>query len=260
MPRDVDRAPVSLDVARTRYVAGETVVARMLGVTSAVEVALLRVESRPCGDRVVVVANRHLDEPFGSFELTIPPRALPSARGAECALSYVLQARAEGVVARAELEISAEGRPHLESRPLRADPLIANWDARHFHLELSDAVLRGGGRIAGRVHRHGAWRSHAIVVRVRCDECWRRPRPAARGMPYWRAQTLWEAADTVDLDPDTTWAPFSFDLPPGLPPAIAARTIAWCYDLLARQHRRHRPDETAALTPLLHEELESPQP
>jgi hypothetical protein len=39
-----------------------------------------------------------------------------------------------------------------------------------------------------------------------------------------------------------------------LPPAVEARTIAWRYELRARRRVRHWFDETAALTPLLHED------
>jgi hypothetical protein len=76
-------------------------------------------------------------------------------------------------------------------------------------------------------------------------------------MPYWHARTLWAAEHVVELDPDTRWAPFSFQMPPDLPPAVEARTIAWRYELRARRRRAHRPDETAALTPLLYDERAS---
>jgi hypothetical protein len=73
-------------------------------------------------------------------------------------------------------------------------------------------------------------------------------------MPYWDARTLWAAEDSIRLDPGARWAPFSFGLPRGLPPGVEARTIAWRYELRARRRRTHRPDETAALTPLLFDE------
>jgi hypothetical protein len=154
MPRD-GRSPVSLELARARYRAGETVVARVRGVTSPAAVALVRVEHRPRANRAVVVADAQLGVLPGSVELTIPPWALPTASGAECALSYVLEARAGGAIARAGVEISAVAQAHLDRNVWWADRFIAHWDARHFHIELNDAVLHGGGRIAGRVHRHG---------------------------------------------------------------------------------------------------------
>jgi hypothetical protein len=253
MPCDVVRSPVSLEPARTRYAAGETVVARVLGVTSPVAVALLRVEHRPCANRAVVVAEAHLGVLSGSFELTIPPSALPTARGAVCALSYVLQARAGGVIARAGLEISAVAHAHLDHSVCWADRLISNWDARHFHIELSEAVLHGGGRIAGRVHRHGPWSEGAMAIVVRCSECWHSSAVPVRGIPQWRQSTLWEAEQTLVLDRDATWMPFGFDLPGELPPAVEARTIAWRHELVARRRVRHWFDEKAALTPLLHD-------
>jgi hypothetical protein len=190
------------------------------------------------------------------LELALPPGALPTATGTRCALSYAVQVRARGVVAQAGLQVVADARPHVAQGSGGRDPLIAGWDARHFHLELGDALLRGGGRITGRVHRDGRWGATAIVVSVGCDECWRAAGPPARGMPYWSARTLWAAQQQLDVDPDRTWAPFSFPLAPQLPPAIEARTIAWRYELRAHARRQHRPAETAALTPLLYDEPE----
>jgi hypothetical protein len=252
MPRgEESRSPVSIDLARPRYVAGETVVARVGGVKAPVGVALVRLERRPCGEGVVLVHERELRDPCGVLELALPPDALPTANGAGCALSYAVQVRAHRVIARAGLEVTAEARPHVARGSSAGDPLNAGWEARHFHLELGDTSLRGGGWIAGRVHRHGSWCPTAIVVRVRCDECWRPRGPVARGMPYWEARTLWAAERSIRLDPETRWAPFSFDVPPGLPPGVEARTIAWRYEVRARRTRAHGPGETAALTPLL---------
>jgi hypothetical protein len=245
---------ISIHLARTRYGAGETVVALVDGATAPVPVALVRVETRRCRESLVVVDEQRLGERYGVLELTLPPGALPTATGAECGLSYAVQVRADGVVARAGLEVSAEARPHVATGSSSADPLIAGWDARHFHLELGDALLHGGGRIAGRVHRHGSWCSSAIVVRALCDECWRPGGSSARGIPFWEGRTLWAAEEMIDFDPDKSWAPFSFELPPGLPAAVEARTIAWRYELRACRRRKHRPDETAALTPLLYHE------
>jgi hypothetical protein len=258
MPCDVgSRSPVSIDLARTRYAAGQAVVALVDGATIPTRVALVRVERRPCGESVVLLDEQELEERYGVLELTIPPGALPTAMGTRCALSHAVQVQAHGVIARAGLEVSAEARPHVAKGSSGGDPLVAGWDARHFHLELAGASLRGGGWIAGRIHRHGSWCSRAIAVRARCDECWRPGGAVARGMPFWHARTLWVAEAVIDLDPDTPWAPFSFDLPPGLPPAVEARTIAWRYELRASRRRNHRPGETAALTPLLYDERAS---
>jgi hypothetical protein len=255
MPCDAPpRSPISIDLARPRYAAGEAVVALVDGGARPARVALIRIERRPSAEAVVLIDEQELGEPYGLLELALPPRALPTATGTRCALSYAVQVRAHGVIARAGLEVVAEARPHVARGSRGGDPLIAGWDARHFHLELGDALLRGGGRIAGRVHRDGGGPTAAIVVSGRCDECWRPPGPAARGMPYWSGRTLWTAQDQVAVGPDKAWAPFCFPLPPGLPPAIEARTFAWRYELRAHRRREHRPDETAALTPLLYDE------
>jgi hypothetical protein len=244
----------SLDLERTRYVAGEIVAARLLGVAGPAAVGLLRLERRPCGVRAVVVADRQGGEPPGCFELTIPPGALPTARGAACALSYVLQANAGGAIARAELEVAGVARVHVEGSVRWPDRLLSDWDARHFHIELTDAALHGGGFIAGRVHRHGSWRAGRMAIVVRCNECWRSPAFPVRGIPQWRESKLWEAEQPLIPDPDATWAPFAIELPARLPPAVEAPTISFRYELFALLRVRHRFAETAALTPLLHED------
>jgi hypothetical protein len=246
--------PISIELARRTYRAGETVVALIDCVEPPGRVVLVRVERRPCGESAVAVDAQYLGEPSGVLELTLPCHALPTAAGRGCALSYAVQARAQGVVARAGLDVDAEAQPHVAMGSSGSDPLIAGWDARHFHLELDDAALRGGGWIAGRVHRHESRWSKAIVVRCSCDECWHRRGSAARGTPYWDAHTLWAGEDVIQLDPEARWTPLRFDLPADLPPAVEARTIAWRYELRARLKRSHWPDETAALTPLLHDE------
>ena len=128
-----------------------------------------------------------------------------------------------------------------------------SWDARHFHIELSDARLEGGGQLVGRVHRHGDWPSGEIAVRARCLECWRATALAARGLPHWEFETLWERHHAILIDRDSTWAPFEFDVPQWLPPAVEATTFAWRYELITQRSVRYWFDETAAITPLLHE-------
>jgi hypothetical protein len=144
--------------------------------------------------------------------------------------------------------------PHLPTPRSGFDRLLADWDARHFHIELFDAQLQGGGRLVGRVHRHGCWPPGPIEVRACCLESWRF-RPASEcGTPQWHASCLWEAEHPLTIDPDARWAAFRFTLPDHLPPAVEARTIAWRYELHAQRHVRHWFNETAARTPLLHED------
>jgi hypothetical protein len=238
---------------RTRCSVGEEVTGRIAGLGSTTSVAILRLECRPGERRVFEVAAARASQPGGRFALALPCEAVPSATGERCGLHYVVCARSAGGSHGAELTVFASARPHVDSGSSRADRLLASWEARHFHLELSDAQLTGGGRLAGRVHRHGPWPADLIVVVARCEECWRASPWAERGVPQWRSTGLWEHACTLRADPDATWAGFEFQLPDGLPPAIEASTIAWRYELIAKRSVRHWLDETAALTALLHE-------
>jgi hypothetical protein len=237
-------------------VAGETIAGVVAGAAEPVPVALVRVERRPRVQSAFVVAQAETDATTGAFELAVPAGTLPTAAGVRCGLGYRVQAGARGTLARAPLEVSAYASPHFgHAGDLRADRLIADWDARHFHIELSEAALHGGGRIAGRVHRHAAWPSGAMTVDVSCRETWRLPVRGARGVPGWGDAWLWRHAATLEIDPDATWARFELGLPSRLPPAVEARTIAWRYEVLVRRRTRHGRVETAARTPLLHEEL-----
>ena len=93
-----------------------------------------------------------------------------------------------------------------------------------------------------------------MTMEVRCSECWRSPAHGSHGVPQWRAAPLWQHAAVVKIDADTTWSPFDVALPPALPPAIEARTIACRYEVVMRRRGRRWPGETAARTPLLPEE------
>lgn len=249
-----------LVLAADRCAAGGTLAGRVTGVVEPVPVALVRVEHRPRGGSAFPVAHaetkRDGARDDGAFEIEVPDGALPTASGLRCAISYRVQAGERGTLARAPVAVSARARPHVgDPGPMRADRLIPDWDARHFHIEFSEAALHGGGVIAGRVHRHGAWRSGTMTIDVSCREAWRLPVRGAHGVPTWGGAWLWRHAATLDVDPDATWTPFSLRLPSRLPPAVEARTLAWRYEVLARRRTRHGLDETAARTPLLHEEL-----
>jgi hypothetical protein len=211
----------------------------------------VRVERRPRSEIGLVVAEAAVSPPTGAFALRVPREALPSAAGERCALMYAVRARG---VRGADVRVRASARPHLETATWASDRLLPAWEARHFHIELSDADLRGGGTVGGRVHRHAAWPAGAIAIRARCVECWRGSPWAERGTPQWHDAPLWEAVADLHPDPGAGWAPFRFELPDGLPPAVEARTIAWRYELLAERTVRHWFNETAALTPLLYEE------
>jgi hypothetical protein len=236
-----------------RCAAGDAVGGRVVDAEVATPVVLERVEERPQGRRAFVVACA-TPAGDGTFALAVPEQALPTAAGVRCALVYRVRAGGGAARVHAPLTVGATARPHLDDAPCRVDRLIRNWDARHFHIELSDAALHGGGRIAGRVHRHGAWRPQPMTIAVGCRESWRLPARTARGVPSWGEAWLWRHVARLEVDPDATWAGFDLALPAHLPPAVEARTIAWRYEIVVRSRPRRGRAQTAARTPLLHEE------
>jgi hypothetical protein len=216
-------------------------------------VALLRHEHVPHGDYMFKVVEARPSPSDGTFTLTLPDQMLPSATGQRCELRYTVCARGDREAAGAPLVVTARARPHLAGDPFATERLLMSWDARHFHIELSDARLEGCGQLVGRVHRHGDWPPGEIAVRARCLECWRGAALAVRGLPHWEFETLWEQRRVIRTDRDSTWAPFEFDLPQWLPLAVEATTFAWRYELITQRSVRYWFDETAAVTPLLHE-------
>jgi len=249
------RRPEALRVEldRPTCAAGDAVSGLVAGPADCATVALVRVERDPDRYRLIQIDEGKTSPQQRTFQLTLPCTALPSVRGESCALAYLVRARSRDGVASAELVVVAAAHPHIDTDSWRTDRLLANWDARHFHIELVEAHLQGGGRIAGRVHRHRSWRPGAIDVTARCLECWRCYVLAGPSPPQWRTCPRWEQAHRLRIDPDATWAPFAFELPDGLPPAVEASTIAWRYELHARRNVPHWFSETAAVTPLLHE-------
>jgi hypothetical protein len=237
-----------------RCAAGGTVDGAVDGPARGAVASLMRVERRPAGVRWQVVAEARSSPVDGSFALTVPPEVLPTAAGERCALAYLVSAGADRRAPCQELVVLASAVPHLDCGSWRADRLLRNFDARHFHIELCEAELCGGGRLVGRVHRHHACPAGRLVVTARCVECWRSAPYAERGVPLWHEVALWEDERALRVSTDSHWARFRFELPAGLPPAVEARTIAWRYELLARGNVNRWLRETAALTPLLHEE------
>jgi hypothetical protein len=231
--------------------AGETLTGRVAGARAGDSVVLVRVERRPRGERGFAVARADAAGPDGAFAIAVPDGALPTAAGSRCGLSYCVDSAAGAAAA---VAIHSGARPHLDEGRCRIDRLIPNWDARRFHIEVSDAALEGGGRIAGRVHRHGPWRAGTMTIDVSCRESWRLPTRSARGVPGWGAGWLWRHIERLEVEPDATWIPFDLPLPALLPPAVEARTIAWRYEIVVRRRARSGLAETAARTLLLHEE------
>jgi hypothetical protein len=242
---------------RSVVAAGDTVGGRLVGFGGVVEVAIVRTERSPARERSVDCASVTLREGRAHrYTLELPADVPPTAAGRQCAIEYSITAKealGDGRRAHAPVSVGAVGCPHLESRHPSADPMLANAPARRFHIELFAADLRGGGRISGRLHRHGRWAPGAFNVELSCIETWRALAPAFAGVSYWERDLLWSARAEVDSDPDRTWVPFDFDIPPDLPPAVEGHALAWRYELTAHRHARIGIDEYAALTPLLFE-------
>jgi hypothetical protein len=239
-----------IDLDRDSCRAGEHVTGTCCGTPAGARVALERHEAQPGGIRRFVIAEAVAAPVDGRFMLAVPAAVLPSVEGDRCALHYaVVTSDAPG----AAVIVHCSGRPHVDTGSRLAGRLLRSWEARHFHIELDTAELYGGGSLSGRVHRHGPWPAGFVAASARCLECWRfavlGPHP-----PQWDERLLWQAYRPLALDPDAHWAPFSFRLPDRLPAAVEGRTIAWRYEVLVSRTAHWLPAETAALTPLLHEE------
>jgi hypothetical protein len=244
----------AIELDRDACTAGETVNGTLSRVLGDACVTLVRLETH-AGTRLrFIVAEAALPQPDGGFALAVPDRALPSVTGERCVLLYAAVANHGRDTACAGLVVRASARPHVDTGSRVSDRLLRTWDARHFHIELASAELRGGGSVSARVHRHGQWPAGSVTATARCIECWRCPVYGPYPAPVWDAHPLWQMHKTLQLDPDAHWTPFDFELPNGLPPAVEGRTIAWRYELVVSRTAPHRRTETAALTPLLYEE------
>ena len=228
-----------------------------------VGVELVRVEQSPSGATTFRVASAVASED-GAFELAIPDDAPPGFEGRECSLGYAVRATAVGEEVLEAFSIESLIAPTLPeqldpaARAALSERFVASFPGRRMHLELVHPDLRGGGRIAGRVHVDRAPARGRLVASVRLLEAWRlTPRPGrwmlqgrANGVSLWRQETRFEAREELEPLDAGNWRGFSFDLPDGLPPAIEARSIAWRYEVEVRRSVRLGPDERAVLTPL----------
>ncbi|MGZ4482570.1 MAG: hypothetical protein ACXVY5_10220 [Gaiellales bacterium] len=236
--------------------AGDPVSGRVAGLTRPARISLLRAEDSPAGRAELRVAAREVEPAAGAvpFVLDLPEDAPPTVAGRRCAVSYLIRARSPASGRRsqiAEVPVTVRGtgaRTHIDSHLY--DRVIANYPARHFHIELADAVIEGGGSITGRVHLHDVHRVESLTVTVRCYETWRTSHSVwtARHPPLWSDARLWQAEVEVATDPDRTWVPFHFDLPEDAPPAVEARTLGWRYEIEARRPVRFAPDERGVVT------------
>jgi hypothetical protein len=246
----------AVELDRDACAAGEAVTGTVRGALGQARVTLERWEDHAGTARRFVVAEANPGRPGGSFALDVPIAALPSTTGDRCTLRYAAVASHEGPPASAALIVYASARPHLEMGSRLSDRLLRTWEARHFHIELATAELQGGGSVSGRVHRHGPWPAGSLEATARCIECWRNPILGPYPAPQWDAHLLWRAEQSLGIDPDAHWVPFRFEFPEDLPAAVEGRTIAWRYELLVSRTAHRWQTETAAVTPLLHEESE----
>jgi hypothetical protein len=243
-------------VEREQVRAGGTLRGRIAG-GAGTRLALLRLEGSPAGTVATrgAVAEANGD---GEFVLELPATAAPTTRGEECAVEYVVRtvpdrrrpaADVSDVVVAGRLEA---GRLQ-ETSPL-PDRMIARFDARRFHIELTEVDVQGGGQVAGRVHLQPGHVGAALVITCRCLEAWRTNGRGRllnlRHPPLWRTVCIWSQSVPTEWPAGQHWAAFRFALPDRLPPAVEARSIAWRYEVEARHRIRLVPDDVAIATPV----------
>jgi hypothetical protein len=217
------------------------------------ELQVLRCERTPIGSFSVHVAA--LDLAGGdSFAVELPAGAVPSWGCEPCHVSYLAVAR-RGPRGRREQVGSADfavrGRMPAASPPAHLyDRLIANFDGRHFRVELAQGALAGGGVVSGRAHLQPGRELRPQSAVARCMESWRLDRSIKPNRPpVWHIGVLWEETVPLDWSQPGTWAPFAFRLPDGLPPAFEGRMMAWRYEVELRRRRRFGLTHRAVLTP-----------
>lgn len=250
----VTATPFQLALAGTQATAGADIRGELPGLREPADVALMRIESCPSGRIAVPIASRRV-EPGEEIALPVPPDTPPTVLGRRCALRFAVRARSPATArrpAQQSVPIEIRGGEHpVHEGVYLFDRMIASFPARRFHVELAEAVLEGGGRIAGRVHVRDRTRT-SLQAAVRLEETWRtnfRSRNR-RQPPLWRSEELWRDAVAIELDPDRSWHAFTFPIPAGLPPAIEGHIVAWRYEIDARRPRRIGRSERAVVTPL----------
>lgn len=257
--RPAQAATFGFQLDRDRVEPGRELGFRLSGLSEPVELALLRRELGPAGRLTTVCAARVVEpDPDGSATAALPvPAGLPpSGHGSRCELEFVARARSP-VRGRSTAFLDTPvtviaAAPPAEPHNQLPDRMIANFASRHFHIELSEAGLHGGGRIAGRVHLDRPVSGTRLELNAECREWWRTSPPSLwwRQPPTWSGRELWSGRLDVELEPGGHWSGFSFALPEGLPAAVEGYTIAWRYEIEARRPARLGPDERAVITPL----------
>ena len=149
-----------------------------------------------------------------------------------------------------------------EERSVLLMRFVCDEAARGFHIELGEAVLEGGGVIAGRVHRDSELPDGSLTLTVRCVEAWRQAPPAAMVVastrarpPRWHYRELWSTSLDLEGLQEAHWVRFDIPIPTGLPVAVEARSIAWRYEIEVRRPRRLLLAERAVTTPLRYRAL-----
>lgn len=220
-------------------------------------VTLLRLERSPAGTYTFAVCAGSTEpgDDRTRFELALPTDAPPGWDDGRCSLAYVVRAVSVQRRRRGHAAVPvgiAGGDRRIHEAAGYLDRMIPSQPARHFHLELADAELEGGGFVHGRVHTDPRLEGSSLEVALRCEEAWctnlrfRNPRHAL----MWRTRMLWEQTGTIELDAGRRWYPFEFEIPEGLPPAVEGRAIAWRYQVEARRRARLAVTERATLTPV----------
>jgi hypothetical protein len=248
--------PFELDLATGAAAAGGQIRGELRGLPGAADVTLLRIEVCPAGRLATAVCSCRVqpDDGRGEFELAVPPETPPDSAGPSCRLGFAVRARSP-VSGRRRSQVvlpveSAGGERRVHEAGPLFDRMIASFPARHFHVELADALLEGGGWIKGRVHVDDG--AGMVDVIARCEEAWRtnfRVR-SLRQPPLWRIESLWSDTVTLECDPDRRWHPFAFAIPPGLPAAVEGHVVCWRYEIEARRRARAGRSERAVITPL----------
>jgi hypothetical protein len=250
--------PFELDLATSTPMAGGRIEGELRGLQAAADVTLLRIEVCPAGRLATPLGSCRVEphDGRGAFTLELSPETPPTAAGPKCRLGFAVRARSPlSGRRRAQVVLPVEvrgGERGLHEATHLYDRMLASFPARHFHVELADAVLEGGGWIKGRVHVNEGGDAGTVEVIARCEEAWRtnfRIR-SLRQPPLWRIEPLWSTSVTVQCDPDRRWHPFAFTLPPELPAAVEGYVVSWRYEIEARRPAVIGPAERAVITPL----------
>jgi hypothetical protein len=243
-------------VERHEVRAGETV-RGLINDGAGSNVVLLRLEISPAGTVPRRLAEGQANG-AGEFALELPEDSVPTAQGRKCAIEYVVRTapdkRRDAVdLASVEVVGRLEAGKLEESMPF-GDRMIARFEARRFHIELTEVDVQGGGTLAGRVHVFPGKKAEGVVVTCCCVESWRVNGRSVvhnrRQPPLWKTETIWSESVTPDWREGETWSGFRVPLPAELPVAMEGRSIAWRYEVEASLRTRLGMHDRAMTTPM----------